>query len=100
MLIYAEILAVFGKRENSCVIFFDEAAQIAPHGCKWGRKVDVTLPQPRHLPIGKIRDKRQRLRIVDDDRVALFEVKPRCILEYDLFVYGSLGIRPTQVLTL
>jgi hypothetical protein len=60
----------------------------------------MTLPQPRHLPIGKMRDKRQRLKIVDDDRVAFVEVKSRCVLKYHFFVYGSLGIRPTQGLTL
>jgi hypothetical protein len=47
-----------------------------------------------------MRDQRQRLRIVNDDCVAIFEMEPGCILQHDLFVYGSLCFRQTQVLTL
>jgi hypothetical protein len=93
MLIYAEMLGILGKRENCRIVFFDKAAQVTPHGRKGRGKIDVALPQPGHLPIGKLRDKWQRLRIVNNDRVALFEMKSRCILKYDFFVYGSFSFR-------
>ena len=41
----------------------------------------MALPQPRHLPVDKVPHERQRLWIMHDDGIAVFEMKPGGILK-------------------
>ena len=100
LLVDPNILAIFGEREDSGVILLDETTQISPYLGVRRRKIDVTLPEPRDFPIGKMRDQRQRLRIVHNDRVAIVKMKPHGVLEHNLFVDRPFGFRKLQALAL
>jgi len=53
----------------------------------------MTLPYPRHVPFFEMLYYGQRLGVVNDDRVAILDVKPGRVLEHHLFVDGFVRFR-------
>ena len=85
-LVDAELLGIFGRREHRRIVLFNESSQIIPYRWIGIGQVDVALPYPRRVPVLEVSHQRQRLWIVDDDGVAVFDVKPGRIFEHDLLI--------------
>src|SRR5215218_7404125 len=64
------------------------------------RKIDMALPEPRHLALVEVRDQGQGLRIMDDDGVAARKMKPGGVLEHDLLVDRLLSLAEFELFAL
>ena len=82
----AERLLVLGQAHHGRIVVLDEITQIIPYRRMGCGKIDMALPDPSATLAFEMPDQRQRLRVVDDDRVTIFEMQPQGILARDLFV--------------
>ena len=93
-------LLVFRQGKNRGVVLLDELAQIIPGRAIRCREIDMALPEPGHVAIGKMLDRRQRVRVVYDNGVAILQMQAGGIFEHDMLVDRPLGIGQRDIFTL